>query len=352
MIKKIVKDQKRYIQLGKLEIPYEVEVCYDARKIKLLGFSFTYFRDVVSKEKYIKILNKRVYFHKSRRMRHYAMRDRLSLENCEKLLVKEISPHVGYTMDLKNPRTFNEKINWLKLHYHDPRVTVCADKFAVKDYAKELIGEKYIVPTIGSWNCVDEIDFESLPNQFVLKVNWSSGFNIIVKDKSSLDLKDVKLKLSSWMKESANSYYDTFNWGYKHMKPVIFAEEYIEQCDGQVYDYKFYFSKGEFIYMFIATDRADGLTYTFFDENLELLPFTYGKKPNASPIPAMPSGVQQMIALAKVLASDFPFVRVDFYETDRGKIYLGEMTFYSGGGTLKFTPQEWDLRLGRKIHIE
>ena len=104
--------------------------------------------------------------------------------------------------------------------------------------------------------------------------------------------------------------------------------------------------------MFIATDRKDGLTYTFFDENLEYLPFTYGKKPNANPIPSMPNGVTQMIALAKKLANDFPFVRVDLYETNNQKKYLGEMTFYSGGGTLKFTPQEWDLELGKKIKIE
>ena len=352
MIKKIVKDEKRYIKLGNLEIPYEVEVCKDKHKIKVLGCSFTYYRDIITKNKYIKLNHKKIYFKKARRVRHYQMKDRLNLEVIEQLLVKELEPYVGYKMDLQNPKTFNEKINWLKLHNHDPRITVCADKFAVKEYAKTLIGEEYVVPTLGSWHCFEEIDFDQLPNQFVLKVNWSSGFNIIVKDKSTLDLEMVKMKLDAWMDVSANSYYDTFNWGYKNMKPIIFAEEYIEQHNGQVYDYKFYFSKGEFIYMFIATDRKDGLTYTFFDENLEYLPFTYGKKPNANPIPSMPNGVTQMIALAKKLANDFPFVRVDFYETNNQKIYLGEMTFYSGGGTLKFTPQEWDLELGKKIKIE
>ena len=351
LFKKIIKNDKRYIKLGVLEVPYEVEVHHNQRKIKLLGCSFTYYRDVITKDKYFLLFSKKVYLHKSRRVRHYAMKDRLNLDVCEQLLVKELESKVGYKMDLKNPKTFNEKINWLKLHNQDPRITVCADKFAVKEYAKTLIGEEYIVPTLGCWTCFEEIDFDQLPNQFVLKVNWSSGFNIVVKDKSLLDLEDVKLKISTWMQPSANSYYDTFNWGYKNMKPVIYAEEYIEQQDGQVYDYKFYFSKGEFIYMFIATDRAEHLTYTFFDEKLQPLPFTYGNKPNANPIPSMPSGVQEMIALAKLLASDFPFVRVDFYETDTKKIYLGEMTFYSGGGTLKFTPLEWDLKLGNKINL-
>ena len=229
MIKSVVKDQKRYIKLWKLEIPYEVDVQYDARKLKVLGCSFTYYRDVITKDMYIKLFNYRVYLRKSRRVRHYAMRDKLSVDVCEKLLIEELEPKVGYKMNLKQPKTFNEKINWLKLHYHDPRVTVCADKFAVKEYAKELIGEEYIVPTIASWDCVDAIDFDALPNQFVLKVNWSSGFNIIVKDKSSLDLHEVKMKLNAWMQDSANSYFDTFNWGYKHMKPMIYAEEYIEQ---------------------------------------------------------------------------------------------------------------------------
>ena len=183
-------------------------------------------------------------------------------------------------------------------------------------------------------------------------MNWSSGFNIIVPDKKKLDVEAAKKKLRSWMKPEMNSYYQYFNWGYKHMKPMIYAEEYLEQVAGQVYDYKFFMCGGEMEFLFIATDRHGDhtLTYTFFDKNLEHIPCTYGGKKNASPLPEMPKNIDKMIELAKKLAKPFPFVRVDFYEVG-DRVYLGEMTFYSGGGVLAFEPEEWDLRLGEKIHF-
>ena len=155
------------------------------------------------------------------------------------------------------------------------------------------------------------------------------------------------------MKPERNSYCDTFNWAYQDMKPVVYAEPYIEQTDGQVYDYKFYYSKGKFIYMFIATDRHKdrSLTYTFFNDHFEPLPFTYGGKPNADPIPAMPKNLEKMVELGKKLAQPFTFVRVDFYEPGENEFYLGEMTFYSGGGPLPFDPKVWDDTLGEKIQL-
>jgi hypothetical protein len=157
----------------------------------------------------------------------------------------------------------------------------------VKEYAAGKIGAEYVLPVLGVWENAADVDFNSLPEQFALKVNWSSGYNIIVPDKSKLDVDGARKNLAKWMVPASNSYYDTFNWGYKHMKPVIYAEPYIEQIDGQVYDYKFYFSKGQFLYMFIATDRLGekSLTYTFYDEQFRPLPFTYGHKPNANPVP-------------------------------------------------------------------
>lgn len=350
--KKEIGDQK-ILSVAGINIPYKVEEMGEKRKAVICGIPVIYYRDTNNESVYFKIFNKKLYFKESRKARHYRLRDKLNDEVCKKMLVEEISPLVGYKMNLDNPETFNEKINWLKIHNHDPRITTCCDKYAVKQYATEKIGSEYVLPVLGVWENPEDIDFSCLPEKFALKVNWSSGFNIIVKDKAELNIDETREQLRKWMLPSSNSYYDTFNYGYKHMKPVIYAEPYIEQIDGQVYDYKLYFTNGEFIYMFIATDRLGekSLTYTFFDNNFNHLPFTYGGKPNATPIPQMPKNLDKMLELGKVLASDFPFVRVDFYEVGEDEIYLGEMTFYSGGGTLPMTPVEWDKKLGEKIKI-
>ena len=282
---------------------------------------------------------------------HYNLGVLLNEEKKKEILKNVFKKRVGYELDFDNPKTFNEKIMWLKLYYQDNLITKCSDKYAVKDYVRETIGEEYIVPTIAEYDNPDEIDFDKLPNQFVLKVNWSSGYNIIVSDKSKIDREAIKKQLKKWMKPDRNSYYQFFNWGYKHMKPVVYAEKYIEQIDGQVYDYKFFICNGKFEFMFIATDRQEGhLTYTFFDNNFNVIPCTYGNKPNANPIPQKPQSFEKMIRLAEKLAKPFPFVRVDFYEI-KDMIYIGEMTFYSGGGVLPFYPSEWDYKLGEKIKL-
>lgn len=281
---------------------------------------------------------------------HYSIRDMLDTKRKASILKNVFKNRVGYDLNLEAPNTFNEKIMWLKLYYQDPLITECSDKFALKRYVSRTIGNQYTVPTITHYKDASEIDFDSLPDRFVLKVNWSSGYNIVVTDKSSIDKGKIIKKLNSWIKPDRNSYYQFFNWGYKHMKPVIYAEKYIEQVGNQVYDYKFFMCNGEFEYMFIATDRLDGkLTYTFFDKDFNYLPLTYGNKPNANPLPQKPKNYDKMIELAKKLAKPFPFVRVDFYETNDNNIYVGEMTFYSGGGILPFNPSAWDQELGKKI---
>ena len=240
------------------------------------------------------------------RLEHYNMRDQLTEAKKMEILEEVFFRKHGYRPNMDNPQTFSEKIMWLKLYYQDPLITTCSDKFAVKDYVTEHIGEQYIVPTIASWESPRDIDFDALPDKFVLKVNWSSGYNIIVKDKSKIDKEEIIEQLEMWMRPASNSYYEFFNWGYKHMKPVIYAEKYIEQVAGQVYDYKFYICNGKFEYMFIATERTTtGVTYTFFDKELKHLPFIYGHKPNANPLPKMPVNVQKMIELAEKLAKPF-----------------------------------------------
>ncbi len=283
---------------------------------------------------------------------HYEMGELLDDKEKRKILEEAFERRVGYKLNLDNPQTMNEKIMWLKLYYQDPLITTCADKFAVKGYIKERVGEEYYVPTIASWTDPDEIDFESLPNQFVLKVNWSSGYNIIVKDKASLDIEATKNKLRKWIQPDRNSYYQFFGWGYKHMTPVIYAEEYLEQINGQVYDYKFFFCNGKYEYLFIATDRSndDTLTYDYYDNNFNHIDVNYGGGKHASPLPQKPKHYDEMVRVATELAKPFPFVRVDFYEVG-DRIYVGEMTFYCGGGLLPFNPVEWDYKFGEKIHL-
>ena len=238
---------------------------------------------------------------------HYNMGVLLTEKKKKQILKENFKKRVGYELNLDNPQTFNEKIMWSKLYYQNPLITQCCDKYAVKDYVAETIGEEYIVKTIASWENPEDIDFDSLPDQFALKVNWSSGYNIIVRDKSQLDIPDTIRKLKLWMRPDRNAYSQFFNWGFKHMKPVVYAEEYIEQTDGQVYDYKFFMFGGEMKMMFIATDRTgvNQLTHDFFDRDFNPLPFTYGGIRHADPLPPKPKHFEKMVALAEKLAKPF-----------------------------------------------
>lgn len=278
---------------------------------------------------------------------HYDMGILLTEEKKIEILKENFLRRVGYELNLDEPRSFNEKIMWSKLYYQNPLITKCCDKFAVKDYVTEVVGEEYVVKTIAQWDDPDDIDFDTLPDRFVLKVNWSSGYNIICSDKSKLDISETRQKLKRWMKPDRNAYYQFFNWGFKYVKPVIYAEEYLDQVDGQVYDYKFFMFNGKMKMMFIATDRngVNQLTHDFFDRNFNALPFTYGGIRHANPLPPKPKHFEKMIELAEKLSKPFPFVRVDFYELGN-RIALGEMTFYPGGGILPFDPVDWDYKIG------
>lgn len=283
---------------------------------------------------------------------HYNLGTALDEKKKIEILSEAFNRRVGYPLNLNEPKTMNEKIMWMKLYYQDPLITKCADKFAVKDYVAETIGAEYTVPTIASWSNPDEIDFDALPDQFVLKVNWSSGYNIIVPDKSKLDIENTKRRLNAWMQPDRNAYFQYFNWGFKHMKPIVYAEEYLEQFAGQVYDYKFFYCNGKFEYMLIATDRADDdtLTHDFFDNNFNHLPVEYDGLKNAAVTPCKPDNFDKMVELANELAKPFPFVRVDFYEVGN-RVYLGEMTFYPAGGLKAFCPNHWDYIFGEKIKL-
>lgn len=284
---------------------------------------------------------------------HYNMGILLTEEKKKEILKENFKRRVGYDLNIDVPKSFNEKIMWSKLYYQNPLITTCCDKYAVKDYVSATIGEEYVIPTIKSWDKPEDINWDELPEQFALKVNWSSGYNIICSDKSSFDIESAIDKLQKWTKPDRNAYFQFFNWGFKHVKPVIYAEEYLEQVDGQVYDYKFFVFNGKVKMMFIATDRSNEvnqLTHDFFDRDFNSLPFTYGGIRHADPLPEKPKHYDKMIELAEKLAKPFPFTRVDFYEVG-DQIYLGEMTFYPGGGILPFEPIEWDYKIGEWLQL-
>lgn len=283
---------------------------------------------------------------------HYKMRSLLTEEMKKEILKEHFYARMGYELNFDNPQTYNEKIMWMKLNYQDPRITQCADKYAVKDYISRVIGKEYTVENIGCWDDPDDINFDELPDRFALKVNWSSGYNVICKDKSKLDTAAARKRLKRWMRPDRNSYYQFFNWGYKNMKPVVYAEKYIEQSNGQLNDYKFLTSFGKVKAMLVATNRdiPGKLTYDFFDRDYNYLPLTSGNGLHASPLPEKPANYEKMVELAEKLSEPFPFVRVDFYELDN-KIYVGEMTFYPGGGILPVKPVEWDYKLGELFEL-
>ena len=305
-----------------------------------------YFAKNTTKGGYISIKRKKLHYRLERK-------GLLTEDKKAMLLQKTFKEEVGYDLNLEEPRTYNEKLMWMKLYYENPLITKCCDKFAMKEYVSNLVGEEYVVPVIKSWTNPDHIDFDELPNQFVIKVNWSSGYLKVVKDKTQLDTEELRRQLKKWIKPYRNSYYQTFNWGYKNMPPMIFAEEYIEQKNEQVYDYKFFCFGGKVECLFVATDRIDkekATTFDFYDKDFNFLPITYGHHAHVIEPHKKPKFFEQMKEISEKLAKPFPHVRVDFYENE-DKLYVGEMTFYSGAGILPFEPYEWDEKYGDLIEL-
>lgn len=275
----------------------------------------------------------------------YARRfDGLSPEEIRYCLEQQFMRSVGYPLNLDNPKTFNEKLQWLKFYYRNPLMTKCADKVAVREYIKQKIGEKYLIPCIGVWDNPDDIDFDKLPDKFVLKVNWGSGQNIIVKDKSKLNIRETRRQLAKWMRPESNHYFMSFEWCYKDIKPKIIAEKYIEQMDGNLLDYKIFCNNGEPNFLFVAIDRGKDLRFNFYDLDFQKLPFKQHYE-NSNNIIKKPKQFDEMLNIARILAEKFVHCRVDFYIVGDA-LYFGEITFYHFNGMEKFEPQEWDRKLG------
>lgn len=254
-------------------------------------------------------------------------------------------------LNLKHPITFNEKLQWLKLYGRRPIDTVLSDKYAVKEFIAKTIGSKYVIPLLGVWDKFDDIDFDKLPDMFVLKCTHDSGGVVVCKDKSSFDLDAARKRIERGLKH--DYYVFSREKAYRDIPRRIIAEEYKEDAKTkELRDYKFFCFDGEPKALFIASDRqktGEETKFDFFDMDYNHLPFTNGH-PNAEVLPEKPVCFEEMKLLAAKLSKGIPHVRVDFYEVN-GKVYFGEMTYSHWGGMTPFDPEEWDYTFGSWIKL-
>ena len=266
-----------------------------------------------------------------------------------KLLYKNI---FSKKLDLNNPQTFNEKLQWLKLKDRKDIYTTMVDKYEVKKYVSNIIGEEYIIPTLGIYNSFEEIDFEKLPNKFVMKCTHDSGSTIICKEKEKFNKKKAKSKINKCLKQ--NFYYNFREWPYKNVKPRIIIEKYMEDSKlKELVDYKVYAFNGEADYLMACYDRIKGNTkFLYYDKDWNLIKkFSYdGMKYGDSIEIPKPKNIDKMFEFANVLSKGISFVRIDFYEKD-GKLYFGELTFYPNAGFETGRTKELDDYLDSKLKI-
>lgn len=254
---------------------------------------------------------------------------------------------MGKTLNLDNPQTFNEKLQWLKLYDRNPEYTKMVDKAKVKEYVGKIIGHDKIIKTLGVYDCFEEIDFTKLPNQFVLKPTHASGNVFICKDKTKIDIKKLKKTTKKWLRR--NYYKIHREWPYKNVKPKLIIEEYMKGINSGLNDYKFFMFNGKLAYYIICSDREKSVKFTFFDKDNNFINVTQDGCNNDHDV-KKPNNFNEMIILAEKLPKDIYHVRVDFYEIN-DKIYFGELTFFDSAGFGKFKPEEWDYRFGNMLKL-
>ena len=253
----------------------------------------------------------------------------------------------GKELNLDNPITFNEKLNWLKLNLKNPTAVMCADKYEVRKYISDK-GYSYILnELIGVYNKVDEIEIDKLPDRFVLKATHGSGWNLIVKNKDDINWTPWKLVMKSWLKQ--NFYYYGREWVYKDVKPRIICEAYLEDSNKELLDYKVYCFNGQPKFIQLDVDRFTNHTANYYDEKWNEMPFQYSDDNSGRKI-NKPKNFDEMMEISKVLSKEFQHVRVDFYEVD-GKLYFGELTFFTASGTGKFNPEKYDEIIGSWLDL-
>lgn len=249
--------------------------------------------------------------------------------------------------NLENPKTYNEKLQWLKLNDIHPEYELLVDKYESKFIVSQMIGGG-IIPTIGVWEYFDDIDFDLFPDQFVLKTTHDSGGVVVVKDKSKMDIAKVRAKIEKSLRN--NFFYQHREYPYKNIKPRIIAEKYmVDESGTELKDYKFFCFDGEPKMLYVATDRPYDTRFDFFDMDWNHLPFKQGH-PLATKEIKKPAGFEEMKEIARKLSKGIPHVRVDLYDIN-GKIFFGELTFFHLSGNVPFEPEEWDYKIGEWLKL-
>lgn len=267
----------------------------------------------------------------------------------EEYLKRKWKAVMGKELDLDNPQTFNEKLQWLKLYDRKPEYTTMVDKYAVKKYVADKIGEQYIIPTLGVWEHFDDINFDKLPDQFVLKCTHDSGGLVICRDKSKFDKKAARTKINRSL--GKNYYYSGREWPYKNVPPRIIAEKYMKdsETNSSLNDYKFLCFEGQPRIIEVHGNRfTDKYYQDFYNINWTKSHITQGSVSNT--ILPKPLNFNKMIEFSKVLSKGVYHLRVDWYEIN-GRLYFGELTFYDGSGFQLFDKNEYDMLLGGLIKL-
>ena len=303
------------------------------------------------KYKVITIAGLKIKIHKKSKLEKLLARKydpNLSLKDKKYIIEHQFEQAIGYKPNLDNPKTFNEKLNWLKLNYENSLMSVCADKVRARDYFLEKTGAApvHLVKQYGIYHRPEEIDFSSLPEQFVLKSNWGSGLQLIVKDKKSLEFEKVKNMMESWLKKESNHYYYSFETGYRDIKPMIVCEELLD------FEYKlefFCFNGKPEMFWIVFDDKTPNTSANFYSLNWEKLPIV-DHYPNFDKLIEKPVYFDKMLQFAQNVCKSFPFVRCDFYKT-KDSFKFSELTFFHWAGLEKFEPEEWDYKLGEMLTL-
>lgn len=260
---------------------------------------------------------------------------------------------MGKRLNLNNPQTFSEKIQWLKLYDRNPEYTKMVDKVQVKEYVASIIGKEYVIPLLGVWNKPEDIDWDSLPNKFVLKTNHSGGSTgvVICTDKLSFNKEDAITRLNRSLKSDV--YRNLREWPYKNVSRCVMAEQYIQPAPNEkdLPDYKFFCFDGEPIYCQVISGRSETMSIDFFDMEWKHQSFHEPKDyPFAEIEPKKPECFEKMCSAARLLAQGKPFSRIDFYQV-KYKVLFGEITFYPTSGMGGFDPEEWDYKFGEWLTL-
>ena len=270
----------------------------------------------------------------------------------DKYLKYRFKVQLGRELDLENPKTYDEKLQWLKIYDRNPKYIQMVDKYEVKKYISDTIGKEYVIPTIGIYDSYDDINFDELPNQFVMKCTHDSGSVVLCKDKKKFDIEENRKKINKAL--SVNYYYSGREWPYKDVKPRILIEKYMEdKKDKELRDYKFYCFDGYVKALLLATNRLNKnaeLNFDYFDSDFNHLNLTNHFHPNNKKVPHKPKKFDEMVKLASKLSKGIPHVRVDFYEAN-GHIYFGELTLFDQSGFLQIHPDDWEMEWGDLIKL-